>query len=465
MTRLIAVSNRVAKPSGDNKSAGGLAVGVNAALEEYGGLWFGWNGKTIQGEPGDPRLEKDGKVTYATIDLNENSYELYYNGFSNTSLWPVCHYLLGFYRYDQREYDEYRNVNALFAGKLLPLLQPDDVIWVHDYHLIPLAAELRRAGVTQPIGFFLHVPFPDIEVFRVLPVYQQLLRALCAYDVVGFHTQRDLRSFEEAVTQIEIGGIDRADRRKSNPERTAQAGVFPIGIDVPSCRQLAVQAIQTRSVARMTHGLHQRSLIIGVDRLDYSKGLEERFRAVEMLFENYPENRNQVSYIQIAPATRSGIRAYMDIRHELEQAAGRINGKFAEVDWVPIRYLNRSFERSTLMGFFREAAVGLVTPVRDGMNLVAKEFVAAQDPDNPGALVLSMMAGAADELTDAILVNPYDIDGVADGIHLALSMPLGERQERYQGMIEVLSRNDITAWRTRFMEALIKANERIRLAS
>jgi trehalose 6-phosphate synthase len=155
----------------------------------------------------------------------------------------------------------------------------------------------------------------------------------------------------------------------------------------------------------------------------------------------------------------------MDIRHELEQAAGRINGKFAEVDWVPIRYLNRSFERSTLMGFFREAAVGLVTPVRDGMNLVAKEFVAAQDPDNPGALVLSMMAGAADELTDAILVNPYDIDGVADGIHLALSMPLGERQERYQGMIEVLSRNDITAWRTRFMEALIKANERIRLAS
>jgi trehalose 6-phosphate synthase len=258
MTRLIAVSNRVAKPSGDNKSAGGLAVGVNAALEEYGGLWFGWNGKTIQGEPGDPRLEKDGKVTYATIDLNENSYELYYNGFSNTSLWPVCHYLLGFYRYDQREYDEYRNVNALFAGKLLPLLQPDDVIWVHDYHLIPLAAELRRAGVTQPIGFFLHVPFPDIEVFRVLPVYQQLLRALCAYDVVGFHTQRDLRSFEEAVTQIEIGGIDRADRRKSNPERTAQAGVFPIGIDVPSCRQLAVQAIQTRSVARMTHGLHQR---------------------------------------------------------------------------------------------------------------------------------------------------------------------------------------------------------------
>jgi len=465
MTRLVAVSNRVAQPRSDAKSAGGLATGVNAALEEYGGVWFGWNGKTIQGEPGDPKLENHGKVTYATIDLNEHSYQLYYNGFSNASLWPVCHYLLEFFRYDHREYDEYRRVNSLFARKLLPLLKPDDVIWVHDYHLIPLAAELRRAGITQPIGFFLHVPFPDIDVFRVLPVYQQLLRALCAYDVVGFHTKRDLRSFEEAVAHGEIGGVEHANRRKSTPERFLQAGVFPIGVDVRGCQELALEAIQTDRVTRMVHHLHKRDLIIGVDRLDYSKGLEERFRAVERLFQNYPANRNQVSYIQIAPTTRSGVRAYTDIRHSLEQATGKINGEFADIDWVPIRYLNRSFDRSTLMGFFREATVGLVTPVRDGMNLVAKEFVASQDPNNPGALVLSTMAGAADELTDAILVNPYDIDGVANAIHQALSMPLGERQERHQSMIEVLTRNDITAWRTSFMDALVKANERIQLAS
>jgi trehalose 6-phosphate synthase len=465
VTRLVAVSNRVSRPRGGTKSAGGLAVGILGALEEYGGLWFGWNGETIHGETGDPKIEKSGKVTYATIDLNERSYELYYNGFSNTSLWPVCHYLLGFFRFDRREYDEYRRVNALFTRKLLPLLRPDDIIWVHDYHLIPLASELRRAGVTQPIGFFLHVPFPDIEVLRVLPVYTQIIRSLCAYDVIGFHTPSDLRSFREAVSQPEIGDLENADRRKRDSRHVAKADVYPIGIDVEGCQQVAMKAIETKGVKRMVTHLHDRDLIIGVDRLDYSKGLEERFSAVEKLFDNYPADRNQVSFIQIAPMTRSGVRAYDDIRVLLEQAAGRINGKFADIDWVPIRYLNRAFDRSTLMGFFRRATVGLVTPVRDGMNLVAKEFVASQDPEDPGVLVLSTMAGAAHELTDAILINPYDIDGVADSIHKALSMPLGERKERYQGMIEVLKRNDITAWRTRFVDALVKINEQDRLVS
>jgi trehalose 6-phosphate synthase len=465
MTRLVAVSNRVASPRADPKSAGGLAVGVMAALEQYGGVWFGWNGKTTQGEPGDPTFEEVGNVTYATIDLNERSYDLYYNGFSNTSLWPVCHYLLDFFRYDRREYEEYRRVNALFARKLLPILQPDDVIWVHDYHLIPLASELRRAGVTQPIGFFLHVPFPDIEMLRVLPVYQQLIRSLCVYDVIGFHTPSDLRAFNEAVGQDEIGGLEQADRRKKDPNRKTRADVFPIGIDVEDCQTIARDSVEKDSVKRMVNHLHSRDLIIGVDRLDYSKGLEHRFGAIESLFDNFPEHRSNVSFIQIAPTTRSGVRAYDDIRNNLEQATGRINGKFADIDWVPIRYLNRAFERSTLMGFFREASVGLVTPVRDGMNLVAKEFVASQNPDDPGVLVLSTMAGAAHELTDAVLINPYDIDSVAESIDKALTMPLGERKERHQGMIEVLKKNDITAWRTRFVDALIKTRDRIRLAS
>jgi trehalose 6-phosphate synthase len=457
VTRLVAVSNRVARPRGGAKSAGGLAVGVLGALQEHGGVWFGWNGRTIPGEPGEPRLQTDGRITYATIDLNEQAYDLYYNGFSNTSLWPVCHYLLGFFRFERREFEAYRRVNALFARKLMPLLQPDDVIWVHDYHLIPLASELRRAGATQPIGFFLHVPFPDVEMLRVLPVYRQLLRALCAYDVVGFHTPGDLRSFKEAIEERDIGGVDGADRRARVTGSPVYADVFPIGIDVDDCQNLATQTAATESVRRMVRHLHGRDLLMGVDRLDYSKGLEERFRAFERLLESYPANRNHVSYIQIAPVTRSGVRAYDDIRAALDQVAGRINGRFADIDWVPIRYLNRSFTRATLMGFFREATVGLVTPVRDGMNLVAKEFVASQDPEDPGVLVLSSMAGAAHELTDAVLVNPYDIDGVADSIHKALSMPAGERRERHQGMLQVLRRNDIHAWRTRFMDALLSA--------
>jgi len=464
LSRLVAVSNRVTRPRSDPRSAGGLAVGVLAALKDHGGVWFGWNGRTTHGEPGDPKLEEAGNITFATIDLNDRSYEMYYNGFSNTSLWPVCHYLLQHFRFDRREYDEYCRVNALFARKLKPLLQPDDVIWVHDYHLIPLASELRRAGVEQPIGFFLHVPFPDIEMLRVLPVYQQLLRALCAYDIIGFHTPRDLRCFNEAVSSSEIGGLRQANRRKSG-DREVHAEVFPIGIDVDDCQALARESQKLDTVQRMLETLHMRDLLIGVDRLDYSKGLEERFLAFERLLENYPANRNRVSYIQIAPTTRSGVRAYTDIRYTLEQVAGRINGQFADIDWVPIRYLNRAFARPTLMGIFQHARVGLVTPVRDGMNLVAKEFIAAQDRGDPGVLILSNLAGAAHELQDAILVNPYDIDAVADAMHKALSMSLEERRERFDSMIEILRQNSITVWRTRFVESLLEVAARYRAAS
>jgi trehalose 6-phosphate synthase len=461
MTRLVAVSNRVARPTGDTKSTGGLAVGVLSALEEYGGIWFGWNGKTTEGEPGDPLIEQQGEITYATIDLNRHSYELYYNGFSNTSLWPVCHYLLGYYRFDRREYQGYLRVNNLFAWKLQALLKPDDVIWVHDYHLIPLASELRRLGVENPIGFFLHTPFPDIEVLRVLPVYQELLRAMCAYDVVGVHTPGDLRSFNEAVSEHWIGGDAATDRRATTAGRPLHADVFPIGIDVDGCQQLACSPVGAERTERMVHHLHGRDLIIGVDRLDYSKGLEERFRSVEKLFENYPHTRGNVSFIQIAPKTRAGVRAYKDIRQALEQAAGAINGRYADIDWVPIRYLNRAFDRGTLMGFFREARIGLVTPVRDGMNLVAKEFIASQDPEDPGVLVLSKLAGAAFELSAAVLVNPYDIDGVAQGLHKALTMPLEERRDRHEDMLAILKENSITAWRTRFVDALMEARSRM----
>jgi len=452
--RIVAVSNRVAIPR-EGQAPGGLAVGVLSALQEYGGIWFGWNGRTTENEPHDARLQQAGPITYATINLNRQEFEDYYNGFSNQSLWPLFHYMLGHLRYERRKFEAYSRVNALFARKLVPLLKPDDLIWIHDYHLIPMAAELRRAGVTQPIGFFLHVPFPDFDVLRALPVHDYLLQSLCTYDVIGFHTQGDLNSFRQCVIRPEIGARLLSSNRIGIKGRELVADVFPIGIDVDQCASLAVEHSADPSLQRLRHSLLERRLIIGVDRLDYSKGLPERFRAYERLLEHYPVNRRNVVLMQIAPPTRTGIRAYDDIREELEGIAGRINGRFAEVDWAPVRYLNRGYDRGMLMSLYREASVGLVTPIRDGMNLVAKEYVAAQDPADPGVLVLSTLAGAARELDQAVLVNPYDTDGVADGLQSALEMPLEERQRRHTSMLEVLRRNDINAWRSRFVDALL----------
>ena len=452
--RLVIVSNRVAMPK-KGGVPGGLAVGILGALREHGGMWFGWSGELTDGSAGDPEIIKRGNIDYATISLNEQDFEQYYNGYSNKVLWPVCHYLLDFIRYYAEDFEGYRRVNGTFAAKLMPLLEPDDLIWVHDYHLIPLAAELRSAGIENPIGFFLHVPFPSYEALRAIPGHEYLLRCMCAYDVIGFHTTGDLAAFQTCVREP-IVGADFLDRNRIKvPGGELIADVFPIGIDVDEVQQLAAEAQRLRQVQNMVKSLGGREQLIGVDRLDYSKGLMQRFLAYERLLEKYPNAQKVVTLMQIAPPTRTGVRAYDDIREELEQASGRINGRFAESNWVPIRYLNKGVARKPLMGFFRNAAVALVTPVRDGMNLVAKEFVAAQDPDDPGMLVLSSLTGAAQELTDAVLVNPYDRDEVADGIATAISMSVEERRERHASMMAILRKNDITAWRTRFVDALL----------
>jgi len=451
VSRLVVVSNRVTKPGPDNAAAGGLAVGIQAALEDRGGLWFGWSGQTCPTEPREVEIDNRGAITYATIELNEADFEMYYNGFANRALWPICHYLLAYYNFERPSFEAFWRVNSFFARRLLPLLQPDDVIWVHDYHLIPLVAELREAGIENPIGFFLHVPFPDFDMLRVLPVYRSLLRAMCLYDVVGFHTDRDRNNFLESAAQPEVGAERLADNAVRLGENICRADVYPIGIEVDTIVSMSRNAEKNLDVERLVESLVGRELIVGVDRLDYSKGLDFRFRSYERLLEKYPTNRRAVTYMQIAPPTRTGVRDYDEIRHELERAAGHINGRFATPDWVPLRYLNTGIPRDSLMGVFRAARVGLVTPVRDGMNLVAKEYVASQDPEDPGMLVLSRLAGAAQELDAAIQVNPYDVDDVADGIEQALSMSLEERQSRHQSMMEVLRKNDITAWRTRFV--------------
>ena len=452
--RLVIVSNRVAIPKRNSPAAGGLAVGVLGALREAGGVWFGWSGELTASEASDPETVTRGNIDYSTISLNEADFERYYNGYSNRVLWPVCHYLLDFIRYDSADFDGYKRVNQLFARKLASLLRPDDLIWVHDYHLIPLAAELRQAGLENRMGFFLHVPFPAYEALRAAPGHEYLLRSLCAYDVIGFHTPGDLAAFESCVREPVIGGEVLDNGRVRVPGGELIADVFPISIDVDELQTLAVEAESQRQVQSLVKSLSDKDLLIGVDRLDYSKGLMQRMLSYERLLEKYPNTQRSVTFMQIAPPTRTGVRAYDEIRRELEQVSGRINGRFADSDWVPIRYLNKGVARKPLMGFFRNASVGLVTPVRDGMNLVAKEFVAAQDPVDPGMLVLSSLAGAAAELVDAVIVNPHDRDDVADGIASALTMPQAERRERHAAMIDVLKKNDITAWRRRFVGAL-----------
>lgn len=459
MSRIVAVSNRVADPR-HRASTGGLAVGLLSALEKGGGVWFGWNGELTEGDTRDPQVHVRQGVKYATIDLNNLEFEQYYNGFCNNTLWPLFHYRLGLFEYRRVQFQSYMRINELFARKLFPLLEPDDLIWVHDFHLIPLAELLRRGGATQPLGFFLHTPFPSFEVLRALPVYRQLLNEMCAFDVLGFQTDRDLDAFRDCVTRPEVGATVLADGTLRLGDRTIDARTFPIGIDVASSAERAASQEDSRQVQSIRTSLLGRQLLFGVDRLDYSKGLVKRFDSYETFLERFPEFRRRVVYMQIAAPTRAGIRAYAEIRRELERVSGHINGRFAEVDWVPLRYLNRAVDRGALMAMLRLARIGFVTPVRDGMNLVAKEYVAAQDPADPGVLVLSMMAGAAEELKDAVIVNPHDCDAVAEGIRQGLTMPLEERRNRHAAMLEVLRRNDITAWRERFVAALEAAADR-----
>ncbi len=447
------VSNRVAIPKGGRLPAGGLAIGVLAALKQYGGMWFGWSGEVTKAHRVKPVRVTQGNITYVTIDLQQRDHEQYYNGFCNGVLWPLFHYLPQFMNFHREQWQAYQRVNQLFARKLIPLLKPDDLIWVHDYHLMLLAQELHAAGVTNPMGFFLHIPFPAYGLLRTMPRHTRVLRGLCHYDLVGFQTADDLLAFRNCVTN-DLQATLTDDYELEVAGRKSRAGVFPIGIDISTIKNAARKSLHSHTRERLIKSLAKRPLIIGVDRLDYSKGLPNRLQAYELFLENYPENRGKAVFLQIAPQSREQVRAYGEIQRELEEAAGRMNGRFAEFDWMPIRYLNQSFGRTTLIGFLRIAQIGLVTPLRDGMNLVAKEFVAAQNPAEPGVLILSSLAGAARELDAALLVNPFDVDGVAEALQIALNMPLAERKERHAAMMVELRRHDIRAWRENFVRRL-----------
>jgi len=452
LARLVVVSNRVGIPDGTAR-AGGLEVSLRPALKKRGGIWFGWSGKVAEGEPGPAKTVVHDNVSYVTVDLQKDDYEEFYNGFANRVLWPILHYRLDLAEFTRRDLGGYFRVNHFFADNLAKLLRPDDLVWVHDYHLMPLAKSLRERGHKNKIGFFLHVPCPPPEILTALPNHERLVPALCQYDVVGFQTEVDANNFSRFLSE-EIGLRRMNENSFIYDGRVVRVGVFPVGVETDVFARLARRAVGSAFVREVLASMVGRAMIIGVDRLDYSKGIPQRMEAFEKLLTNFPEWRGLVTYLQITPRSRTDIDEYADLGRSVGEAVGRINGNFGEASWTPLRYINKAHSRTALAGLYRSARVGLVTPLRDGMNLVAKEYVAAQDPDDPGVLVLSRFAGAARECGAAVLVNPYDSEGVAIAINRALSMSLEERRMRHAANFRVLGENDLKYWAERFLGLL-----------
>jgi trehalose 6-phosphate synthase len=451
MARLVIVSNRVPIPKARGTQAGGLAVALRDLLMP-GTMWFGWSGR-LSSEPSlQPSLVDARGVTYATVDLTSDAYRAFYVGFANGVLWPLLHFRLGLMQFRREDYAGYLSVNRSFAESLAPILQADDTVWAHDYHLIPFGRFLREQGFAGPIGFFMHVPFVPPSMLEAMPVGRELVADLCAYDVVGFQTEEHARDFRDCAQRL-LGASVEGERVRLNG-RTMRAFADPIGIDAQAFAQEAERAASDKLVQRLAGSLAGRALAIGVDRMDYSKGLPHRFEAYARLLEKHPEHRRRVHFLQICPRSREEVEEYRRLRAELDRLTGRINGRFSEFDWTPLRYSTRAAPRATLAGLYRIARIGVVTPLRDGMNLVAKEFVAAQSEDDPGVLILSQFAGAAHELTEALVVNPFDPDGIADAMHLALTMPPEERKERHAALREKVFHTTAQLFAKRFIEAL-----------
>ena len=454
MSRLIVVSNRVSAPKDPAAgSAGGLAMALSAALRKYEGLWFGWSGETVEQFTGELNIEDRAGVTVATVDLEPQDVDEYYNGYANKTLWPLFHHRVDLTAYERSFGEGYERTNRRFAEVLQPLIQPDDIIWIHDYHMIPMARDLRRLGVKNRIGFFLHTPWPARQLLVTLPHHRRLVESMFYFDLIGFQTEEWLGLFERYV-EVEVRGRVSSDHVVEAFGRRVQCGVFPIGIDVDGFLAARDSVLGGKTYDRMAASAAFRSMMVGVDRLDYSKGLEERLLGFEQFLEDNPAMRGEVFLLQVTPISRDDVDTYQDIRGRLEALAGRINGAYAEMDWQPIRYLNRTFRRDQLAGLYRAAKVGLVTPLRDGMNLVAKEYVAAQNPDDPGVLILSRFAGAAEQMGEALLVNPFSREELSEAIKRALTMPLEERIRKWKALMQVVRDTDVGIWRDSYVGAL-----------
>jgi len=451
LARLVVVSNRVAVPKAGTR-AGGLEVALRSALKRHPGIWFGWSGRAASKGLETKTIEAD-NISYVVTDLPKEDYDEYYNGFANRVLWPILHYRLDLAEFTRRDLSGYLRVNDHFADELQKVLLPDDVIWVHDYHFLPFAKALRERGHTDKIGFFLHVPFPPPEIVTALPHHERIISSLCHYDLVGFQTETDAANFARYLeTECRYGGS--RETGYDTGERRVRIGIFPVGVEVEAFNRLARRSLRSTFAKDVLTSLSGRAMIIGVDRLDYSKGIGFRLEAFERFLTGNPEWRNNVTYLQITPKSRSDIREYADMERSVSEHIGRINGTYGEASWTPIRYVNRAHSRTALAGLYRSARAALVTPLRDGMNLVAKEYVASQDMEDPGVLILSRFAGAAVECKPALLVNPYDPDAVSASIRRALSMPLEERRARQAALMQALKANDIEDWPDKFLAAL-----------
>jgi trehalose 6-phosphate synthase len=452
---VVVVSNRVARAKSDEPIAGGLAAALIPMVRDSGAIWVGSSGHTAadsQGKDAVAKIEPLGTGALATVDMPADHYCGYYEGFANSALWPALHSRPDLIQVTGHDYECYREVNAFMARALVRFTGPNAVFWVQDYHFLTLGAEMRRLQIGRPIGFFLHTPWADARNMAAVPHHADLVRAMLSYDLIGFQTDEDRQNFENYL-QSELG-LPVFDDTVTSTSGLTHLATFPIGIDVEEFTARATKASTRADVARLRASLQGAKLVLGVDRLDYSKGLANRMRAFDRMLEIEPQLKRNVSMLQVAVPTRGNIRAYRELKAELGSLVGEINGRHGEVDWTPIRYLNKSFSQLTLAGFYRTAQVGLVTPLHDGMNLVAKEYVAAQNPFDPGVLVLSSFAGAAKELDAALLVNPHDIDDMARQIATALAMGLEERRERWHSMVDRLRAHPVQNWFADFLRAL-----------
>jgi trehalose 6-phosphate synthase len=454
--RIVIVSNRVAVPESKRKPvAGGLAVAVKAALKTRSGLWFGWSGKIAESPANEPRTIEVNNTTYVLIDLSDTDFQEFYNGLANRVLWPILHYRVDLQEYSRADASGYMRVNRIFADRLSALLREDDIIWVHDYHLMPLGRELRARGHANSIGFFLHIPCAPPDILQALPAHKDILGSLSSYDLVGFQTDNDRDNYARYLT-MRGAKAGRGDTYEIG-DRQVRLGVFPVGIETAVYKRLARRASRSPLAVQVKESLNGCRLVLGVDRLDYSKGIPQRLKAFERFLEANPEWRAKVTFLQITPKSRSDIKEYAEIEAEVTTLIGKINGRFGDATWTPIRYVNRSYSRIALAGIYWGADVVMATPLRDGMNLVAKEFLAAQDPDDPGVLLLSQFAGAAAKLTGALIVNPHETEGMAAALKRALEMPLTERRERHAPMLEYLLHNDIKRWADTYLSTLVDA--------
>lgn len=456
--RLLIVSNRlpVTVHAADgrasvHRSIGGLATGLRGIHDAGESLWIGWPGNLNSLADAERRdvLEQLASLRTVPVQLSDREISTYYEEISNAVLWAICHDRIDRLPLRVTGWDVYEAANERFAEAVAEHWQPGDAIWVHDYQLLRTPALLRRRLPDARIGFFLHIPFPNPEVFFTLHVRRWLVEGMLGADVIGFHTRRYRGHFTAALRRLLGIEMDSTDHITYKGRRI-HLGIFPIGVDAADCAgRAAARDVSARTLDLKT----AQRLLVGIDRLDYSKGISRRLLAFEQLLIQHPEWRERVRLVQVAVPSRGRVNEYRRFRREVEALVGRINGEFATPSWTPIQYLFQSVSPSTLFALYRAADVMLVTPLRDGMNLVAKEFAASRS-DEDGVLVLSEFAGAADELRDALIVNPYDVDGVADAIHSALTMDGSERRNRMRRLRAQVFEHDVHRWTRDFLAAL-----------